>query len=696
MDADISPYQITAQLIIQIFVIITLAGISDVLTHKASIPRVIGYIVVGIIIGPFLLGALPLGSIFPQGLFPSVNISMEGTKIIRSLAIVASVILLFRSGLETDVALFLRYALKGSIIGFFELSISFFAGYFVSVLFAPNAGWFNIMHFFMGSIAMATSVAISTTVLSNHKKMNSAEGVTILSASILDDVMGIIVLAIITGISEIAQSSGTIPTSQIIAIGLKAFGLWLGCTTLGIIFARKFGKGLKSTIKSTTHLSIFVLGIAFFVGGLFESVGISMIIGAYIVGLTLSNTDLSYVIQEKLMPIFMLFIPIFFVVSGMNIDIHTIISKPVLILGLTYSLVCIIAKFLGSSGIALCTGFTPIGAARIGMGMIPRGEVSLIVASMGLGSGIINSTMYNAIMMMIVITSFTGSLGLTTLLNIHKQGTKKQEKDNVTKSEMQLGHAQLARFIILDFLTLIEEEGFFVSKTVQKNRETYHIRRDVVFLTLQVFSKGKIVFLCDEQNIPFFKTVLYEASTNIAEAALSLKKNTNLQSIVPSQRNKDNKIVKCSSETFVDLSKFLSPYLIQLPIQSNSKDEVIRELVALLNKGGYLKNEDKFLKDIFEREKTFSTGMEHGVALPHARSEACKELKIVIGCKPEGIDFNSLDSQLSTIFVLIAAPENYPHVSILAKISSLLNSESFRTAVLQCKKETDVIKLFTS
>ncbi len=695
MEASFSLYHNAAVLIIQFFVIITLAWLSDIVTQKACIPRVLGYIAVGVLIGPFLLGSIPLGALFPQGLFQlSSAASASSVQTIHYMAVIASVILLFYSGLETDVALFLRYAAKGSIIGFGELSLSFVAGYAVSALFFPTLSWLSLTHFFMGSIAMATSVAISSSILSSHKKMSSPEGVTVLSASILDDVVSIIALAVITGVSEIKQGGGSIPVSNIVAIGMKAFGLWLGCTALGVLFARTFGKGLKSAIKSRTHLSVFVLGIAFFVGGLFEAAGISMIIGAYIVGLTLSNTDLSYVIQEKLMPIFMLFVPVFFVVSGMNIDIYTMASRPVLLLGLAYGAVCVVAKFVGSGGIALCTGFTPLGAARIGMGMVPRGEVSLIIASIGLGSGIIDNTMYSAVMMMIVITSFSASFGLNALLGVDKVGTRKRERHATTRAEMHFGHEQLTRFIISEFLTLVEGEGFFVSKTLQKDRETYHIRRDVVFLTLQVFAKGKVVLLSEEEHIPFFKTALYEASTNIAEAAQSLKENVCPQHLMPQQQH--GKGAKRASEESCDLSGFLSPYLVALPVQANEKDAVIKELVGLLAKGGYLKSEAQFLKDIFERQRTLSTGMQHGIALPHARSEACKELKIVIGCKPEGVEFDSLDSGLSTIIVLLAAPQDYPHVSVLAKISTLLNAQEFRTALLACKKETEIVRLFSS
>ena len=679
------------QLVLQIAVIIVCALISDKISEKFSLPHVIGYIVIGVVIGPFILGHIPLGTFFPEGLFPKIaaeNLSVSPS--LYNLATIASVILLFYSGLETDVSLFLRYAAKGTIIGLGGLVISFFGGYYFSLLFFSELSPTHPTHLFVGTIATATSVGITTSVLSAKKKVSSPEGVTILSAAVFDDVIGIVLLAIVMGIAEVHSTTGD--STSITVIALRSLGLWIGFTALGIFFAKKLGSGLKKAIASKTRIAILVLGIAFLLGAVFEMFGLSMIIGAYIVGLTLSNTDLSYVIQEKLYPIMQLFVPVFFIVSGMQIDIINFVRPDVFLLGIVYSVICMITKFFGTGIPALGIGFNTLGSARIGMGMMPRGEVALIIGSIGLSAGIVSGTLYNVIMMMIISNSLIAPLFLQLLLT-SKQGTRTEEKSTVEKTSIDFQHWQLTRFIVADFLTLMEEEGFFINKTAQREKNIYHIRKDHMFITLHSFTEGTLIFFSDKQSIPFFKTALYEATANIAESAQILKERVSFIATNTLDTASDKFIDTKSKDSL--LSPILSPFLVELSIQARTKEELLTELTNHLNKGGYLSDKELFLRDLFERERTFSTGMQNGVAIPHAKSNGCKEPKIVIGIKRDGIDFDSLDKEPSTIFVLIATPKNYAHLAILTHISTLLQHESFRKKLLESDKETDVIRLFT-
>ena len=107
-----------------------------------------------------------------------------------------------------------------------------------------------------------------------------------------------------------------------------------------------------------------------------------------------------------------------------------------------------------------------------------------------------------------------------------------------------------------------------------------------------------------------------------------------------------------------------------------------------------MEDKDLFLQDIFERERTFSTGMQNGIAIPHARSNACKSAKVVIGLKPQGVEFDALDKKPSRIFVLIATPKEYAHLGLLTQIGTLLQNQPFIDALLACQKETEVVALF--
>lgn len=679
-------------LMFQISIIMLCSLIAEKCSQRLMLPRVVGYIIIGLVIGPHVLGSIPIPPLFSNGIFPNVaETSLGISQSLYHLATIASVVLLFYSGLETDVNLFLKYALKGSIIGVGGLVFSFLGGYYISTLFFPMLSALHPSHLFMGTIATATSVGISTSVLSSKQKVSSPEGVTILSAAVFDDVLGIVILAVVMGIAGAGghDASAVLRIGDILFILVKSLGIWLISTSIGLLFAKKLGRSLKKTITSKTRISICVLAIAFFVGALFESWGLSMIIGAYVVGLTLSNTDLSYVIQEKLFSILLLFVPVFFVISGMQINITHFLQPQILLLGSSYTVICMLSKFFGTGLPSLWLGFNTLGASRIGMGMAPRGEVALIIASIGLSAGAMSNSLYSAAMMMIISNALIAPLLLQILLAVPRQGTRASEKTHAEKTEIDFEHWQLTRFIIADFLTLMEEEGFFVNKVVQHEKSIYHIRKDDMFFTLHSFHAGKLVFFSDKQSIPFFKTALYEATANIAESAQVVKEKVSY--ITRSTLESDARNVSKKQS----LTNFISPFLVDLSIQAHTKEGIITELVKLLDKGGHLKNTALFLKDIFEREKTFSTGMQDGIAIPHAKSSACLSAKVVIGLKPEGVDFDSLDKKPSRIFVLLAVPKEYPHLGLLTKVSTLLQHAAFREALLACKKETEVVKLFT-
>ena len=192
--------------VFQLSIIIFAARLGGFLSEKVHLPSLLGEVIAGIIIGPYLLGQIPLPG-FSEGLFPFHNgfpVSSE----LYSFTTIASIILLFIVGLETDIETFLSFSLAGFIVGMGGLLVSFFLGVAAVVLFSPYIfgspyGFTHPLALFLGVICIATSVSISARILSEKRKMDSPEGVTILSAAVIDDVLGIIVLAMVIGIVKI-------------------------------------------------------------------------------------------------------------------------------------------------------------------------------------------------------------------------------------------------------------------------------------------------------------------------------------------------------------------------------------------------------------------------------------------------------------------------------------------------------------
>ncbi len=324
-------------LVFQIGIILFAAKLGGSFMKKMNMPGVLGELVMGILIGPYLLGSLAFPG-FPHGLFPLMNPEFPVTPELYGISTVAAIILLFFSGLETDLSLFLRFSLKGAVIGVGGVVFSFFAGAWAGSL-ITGLGLWNPVNLFLGVISTATSVGITARILSEQRKMDSPEGVTILAAAVIDDVLGIIILAVVLGvISVLTGHGGHINWGRIGFIAMKALGVWLGFTALGLIFARKIGKFLK-IYQSETAIAVMSLAMALILSGIFEKAGLAMIIGAYVMGLSLSRTDLSYVVQEKIHPLQEFFVPVFFCVMGMLVDLHEMARPAVLFAGLFFSLV---------------------------------------------------------------------------------------------------------------------------------------------------------------------------------------------------------------------------------------------------------------------------------------------------------------------------------------------------------------------
>ena len=256
--------------------------------------------------------------------------------------------LLFTAGLETNLKQFFKYFKPaiGVAIGGIILPFSF--GCILPVLFGFSNGFFDSPSLFMGSLLTATSIGISVRILEDLNELSSPEGVTILGAAVIDDVLGIIILTIVLGI----HSAGIISISTLGLITIKTLGFWLILTGLGILLSNyisKFFLGFK-TPGSAVSLAV---ALAFIAAGLSETIGLAMIIGAFSIGLALSNTKLAQYIHKPLMSIYAIFVPIFFVVMGMMVNLQDM--GGIWIFGLTISIAAILSKLIGSGYITRTT-----------------------------------------------------------------------------------------------------------------------------------------------------------------------------------------------------------------------------------------------------------------------------------------------------------------------------------------------------
>ena len=147
----------------------------------------------------------------------------------------------------------------------------------------------------------------------------------------------------------------------------------------------------------------------------------------------------------------------------------------------------------------------------------------------------------------------------------------------------------------------------------------------------------------------------------------------------------------------MNLKKVLTEDSILLPLKANTKQGVIEEMVSFLAEAGKVGDHAAALNAVLARETKMSTGMQHGIAIPHGKTDSVSELIVAIALKPEGVDFGAMDEKPSTIFVMTLSPENHtgPHIQFLAEVSKLLSQEALRAKLLAAKNEEDVLTLLT-
>jgi Kef-type K+ transport system membrane component KefB len=425
--------EIIIGLLIQLAVILAAAKIAGELAARyLKLPPVLAELGVGVLIGPFALGAIPIpgyGPLFPVPLIDGARASIPVSTELFSLAQVGSVFLLFSIGLETNLRQFLRYAGPATAVALGGVIIPFALGAGATVLFGfdGGGGFLSPKALFMGAIMTATSVGITARVLADLNRLDSPEGVTVLAAAVVDDVLGILVLTVVVGIS----TAGTLSLGSVGWVAFKAIAFWLGLTAVGILVAPYLEK-LVNYFRAPGAGLVLMVALALLAAGMAEIFGLAFIIGAFSIGLALSTTNLGHRVQEQLIPVNEILVPVFFVVMGMLVDVGSMANG--LVFGLIISVLAVLSKVLGSGVPALFTGFNLRGSIRVGVGMMPRGEVALIIAGIGLAQGIIAQSLFGVSIMMTVITTLVAPIALIPLFRAGGSGLRRPETDKLSST----------------------------------------------------------------------------------------------------------------------------------------------------------------------------------------------------------------------------------------------------------------------
>jgi Kef-type K+ transport system membrane component KefB len=430
---------VVAELILLLAVILVAAKVGGEVSERyLKIPPVLGELGAGILISPFLLGGIHW---FGGGAIFEVAHDGSGLPVEPQLFFVAqlaAVVLLFEAGLETDRHKFMKYVRPATAVAAGGVILPFLMGFAATVLlgFADMDSIEGMIPaLFVGAIMTATSVGITARVLADIRRLDSPEGVTILAGAVVDDVLGIIILAIVVGIAE----EGTVTAGSIGVIFLKAVGFWLGLMIIGSIVS-KYISNFVLWFKSAGAALVLALALAFIASAVAEIYfGLAMIIGAYTMGLALSSTELKHQVEDSMRSVNNFLVPIFFVVIGMQVDFtafgagETSLGSA-LLFAFVLTVFAVISKVVGAGLPALFVGFNRIGATRVALGMLPRGEVALIVAGIGLTSGVIGQDVFGVAIVMTVVTTVLAPVFLIPAFK-GGSGLKNGEKSEAAESD---------------------------------------------------------------------------------------------------------------------------------------------------------------------------------------------------------------------------------------------------------------------
>jgi Kef-type K+ transport system membrane component KefB len=380
-----------AQLLIALIAILAAAKLCGELAERLGQPAVLGEMVGGV-----LIGVSGLGLIDPH------------QETIHLLAELGVVLLLFMIGLETDLKKLLSVGVASTSVALVGVALPFLLGYLVGHF----LGYSQLLSIYLGAALTATSVGITARVFSDLGHLQTREAQVILGAAVIDDILGLIILAVV---GELA-SGQTITASTVAKTSAIAFGFVAVAVVVGTLLAPALIR-LVARVRVAKALMFSAIIFAFVLAFLAERAGSALIVGAFAAGLVLAKTEKGPQIAREVQDLAQFFIPIFFVVVGAAVDLRMMnpmepASRQFLVIGLLLSAVAIVGK-IAAGAAAAGQGLRKI---VVGVGMIPRGEVGLIFATMGLQTGVLSSGLYGSVALMVIITTFVTPPVLRMLL----------------------------------------------------------------------------------------------------------------------------------------------------------------------------------------------------------------------------------------------------------------------------------------
>ncbi|MGB9180905.1 MAG: cation:proton antiporter [Pyrinomonadaceae bacterium] len=419
------PHGLDPQVLIGVAVILIVAKICGEIFERLKQPAVLGELVGGIVVGSLALFG-----------FTAVE-ALKTNEVINALAEIGVIILLFEVGLESNLGEMLEVGWSSLLVATAGVVAPFFLGWGVSAYFLPNEA--RLVHIFIGATLCATSVGITARVLKDLGKLNKRESRIILGAAVIDDVLGLLILAVVKGAIEATGMGQSLSAWSVAFIAVKAVLFLAGALALGRYVVPQLFRGM-GRFESRGVLLAVTLAFCFLLAWAANAIGLAFIVGAFAAGLMLDEIHFERLpnhtkhdLEQLIAPVSTVLVPIFFVLMGLKVDLRAFARSDLLL----FAFVLTVAAIVGKQVCSLAVVERRLNRLSIGLGMIPRGEVGLIFAGIGatlllpnaqgLNEPVIGRATFGAIVIMVIITTLVTPPALKW--SLARKSSKRSHRD---------------------------------------------------------------------------------------------------------------------------------------------------------------------------------------------------------------------------------------------------------------------------
>ncbi|MGC1548283.1 MAG: cation:proton antiporter [Rhodanobacter sp.] len=381
-----------SDILFTLFVVFVAAQIGGEIAQRLKLPGVVGEIAAGCVVGPSLLGWIT-----PEQIATGTPLDV--------LAEIGVVLLLFSVGLETRLEDLKKVGKSALLVGVLGVLIPFGMG----TLWAHTSGFDWVKSLFIAAAFVATSAGITARVLQELGVLQRVESKVILGAAVIDDILAMLLLGVVVAL----QGGESFNLSQLLMVLAGAIG-FIAVIGWGGTRVMRWNSSWLDKPRNANSPLLIVLALCLGLAYMSTLFGLAAIIGAFLAGMIASETRQQHTLEHQTQPLLALLTPFFFVVTGSKIDLHQLASADALIMLGIVTLVAIVSKLLGGFLGALSLGKR--GATIVGFGMVPRGEVGVVIASLGLTAGVFNDQIYAIIVAMSLLTAMVTPPVLAWLL----------------------------------------------------------------------------------------------------------------------------------------------------------------------------------------------------------------------------------------------------------------------------------------